>query len=152
LESELDMALARQRHEPPSPAAAEVAKEWPEAIGYRHGHRERQLMGTFGPATISVSRARLTTPAGGAREWKNATIPAYQRRTKQADVLIAGAYVAGTNTRRVRLDKKATSISVLVALGVRQDGQKVLLAIKRTWVEKAKLPGGLSSIIVSGAA
>jgi transposase-like protein len=31
---------------------------------------------------------------------------------------------------RVRLDKKATSISLLVALGVREDGQKVLLAIR----------------------
>ena len=31
---------------------------------------------------------------------------------------------------RVRLDKKATSISLLVALGVREDGQKVLLAVK----------------------
>ncbi len=31
---------------------------------------------------------------------------------------------------RVRLDKKATSISLLVALGVRTDGQKVLLAVK----------------------
>ena len=31
---------------------------------------------------------------------------------------------------RARLDRKATSISLLVALGVRQDGQKVLLAIK----------------------
>src|SRR5665213_3482052 len=31
---------------------------------------------------------------------------------------------------RVRLDKKATSISLLVALGIRQDGQKVLLAVK----------------------
>ena len=30
----------------------------------------------------------------------------------------------------VRLDKKSTSISLLVALGVRQDGQKVLLAVK----------------------
>ncbi len=30
----------------------------------------------------------------------------------------------------VRLDKKATSISLLVALGVREDGQKVLLAVK----------------------
>ena len=28
---------------------------------------------------------------------------------------------------RVRLDRKATSISLLVALGVRADGQKVLL-------------------------
>ena len=33
-------------------------------------------------------------------------------------------------TKDTRLDKKATSISLLVALGVRQDGQKVLLAIK----------------------
>src|ERR1700681_3729496 len=32
---------------------------------------------------------------------------------------------------RVRLDCKATSISLLVVLGVRQDGQKVLLAIKQ---------------------
>lgn len=31
---------------------------------------------------------------------------------------------------RVRLDKKATSISLLVALGVRRDGQKVLLAVR----------------------
>src|SRR5437879_3437151 len=31
---------------------------------------------------------------------------------------------------RVRLDKKSTAISLLVALGVRQDGQKVLLAVK----------------------
>ena len=31
---------------------------------------------------------------------------------------------------RVRLDRKATAISLLVVIGVRQDGQKVLLAIK----------------------
>ena len=31
---------------------------------------------------------------------------------------------------RERLDRKATSISLLVVLGVRADGQKVLLAIK----------------------
>ena len=108
---------------------------------------------------------------------------AYQRRTLAAEALIAGAYLAGTNTRRVRralaalfcgavgkdtvsrvwrkvkgdwdawnarslaaepivrlildgtvvrvrLDRKATAISLLVVLGVRADGQKVLLAIK----------------------
>jgi len=31
---------------------------------------------------------------------------------------------------RVRLDKKATTISLLVVLGVRRDGQKILLAVK----------------------
>ena len=37
---------------------------------------------------------------------------------------------------RVRLDRKATSISLLVVLGVRADGQKVLLAIKSMGGEK----------------
>jgi putative transposase len=103
--------------------------------------------------------------------------------TRQVEALIAGAYLAGTNTRRVkralialfdgavgkdvvsrtwrkvrtdweawakrdlaaedivrlildgtvvrvRLDRKATNISLLVVLGVRRDGQKVLLAVK----------------------
>ena len=107
---------------------------------------------------------------------------AYQRRTKRVEELLASAYPAGANTRRVkkalfalfkgavskdvvsrtwgkvkgdcqawrhrslaeedivyllldgmvvktRLDKKATAISVPVALGVR-DGQKVLLAVQ----------------------
>jgi transposase-like protein len=31
---------------------------------------------------------------------------------------------------KVRLDRKATAISLLIALGVRRDGQKVVLAIK----------------------
>ncbi len=31
---------------------------------------------------------------------------------------------------RVRLDRKATSISLLVVLGIRRDGQKVLLAVR----------------------
>jgi transposase-like protein len=180
LETELDAALARKRYERPSLSETEATAKAPEAAGHRHGHRERQLMGTFGPVTVRVPRARLETSDGKTAEWKNATIPAYQRRTKQADALIAGAYLAGANTRRVRralaalfggavgkdtvsrvwrkvkgdwdawklagepiirlildgtavrvrLDKKATSISLLLALGVRQDGQKVLLAVK----------------------
>ena len=182
LEAELDAALTRKRYERPSLSETEAAKA-PGAAGHRHGHRGRQLMGTFGPVRVRVPRARLETSDGKTVEWKNATIPAYQRRTKQANALIAGAYLAGTNTRRVRralaalfggavgkdtvsrvwrkvkgdwdawnarsladepiirlildgtvvrvrLDKKATSISLLVALGVRQDGQKVLLAVK----------------------
>jgi putative transposase len=64
---------------------------------------------------------------------------------------------------RVRLDKKSTSISLLIALGVRQDGQKVLLAVKNMGGEseaawRALLDGlvkrGLTTpelIIVDGA-
>ena len=39
---------------------------------------------------------------------------------------------------RVRLDRKATSISLLVVLGVRADGQKVVLAIKSMGGESAE--------------
>ena len=89
-------------------------------------------MGTFGRVEIAVPRARLDSAAGKTTEWKSSALRAYQRRTKQADSLIAGAYLAGTNTRRVRvrLDRKATAIALLVVLGVREDGQKVLLAAK----------------------
>ena len=46
-----------------------------------------------------------------------------------ADEPIVRLILDGTVVR-VRLDRKATSISLLVALGVREDGQKVLLAIR----------------------
>src|SRR5580698_3590616 len=183
IESELEVVLSRPRY-------ARRPKADPEnnggcgIAGHRHGHRSRSLLGTFGRVEIAVPRARLDTAEGKTTEWKSTALRAYQRRTKRADSLIAGAYLAGTNTRRVRralaavfggavgkdtvsrvwrktkgdwdawnarsladepivrlvldgtvvrvrLDRKATSISLLVVLGVRQDGQKVLLAIKQ---------------------
>ena len=99
LEAELDAALGRNRYERRGKDGVASSER---AAGSRHGHRERGLMGTFGSTTISVPRARLATPDGKTSEWRNATIPAYQRRTKRADALIAGAYLSGTNTRRVR--------------------------------------------------
>jgi putative transposase len=151
--------------------------------GYRHGRRDRQLVGTFGTETVSVPRARIEDDAGQTTEWRSKALPRYQRLTKKAEALIAAVYLAGTNTRRVkralyglfegavgkdvvsrawrkvkvdwdawstrslaeddiirlildgtvvktRLDRKATNISVLAAIGVRRDGQKVLLSIK----------------------
>ena len=150
--------------------------------GYRHGHRNRQLTGTFGTETISVPRGRIEGEDGTVTEWRSKALPRYQRLTKKAEALIASVYLAGTNTRRVkralyglfrgavgkdvvsrawrkvkvdwdawrardlgeedivrlildgtvvktRIDKKATNISVLAAVGVRRDGQKVLLSI-----------------------
>src|SRR5437899_11922744 len=183
IESELEVALSRPRYARRPKAGPENA-DGPSVIsGHRHGHRLRSLMGTFGRVSIAVPRARLDTTEGKTTEWKSKALRAYQRRTKQADSLIAGAYLAGTNTRRVRraltavfggavgkdtvspvwrkveadwdawnarslaeepivrlildgtvvrvrLDRKATSIVLLVVLGVRQDGQKVLLAVK----------------------
>jgi transposase-like protein len=151
--------------------------------GYRHGNRDRQIVGTFGTETISVPRARIEDGAGRVSEWRSKALPRYQRLTKTAGALIASVYLAGTNTRRVkcalfalfkgavskdvvsrawrkvkgdwdawcarsladediirlildgtviktRLDRRATNISVPAAIGVRRDGQKVLLSIK----------------------
>ena len=51
-------------------------------------------------------------------------------RTTTDDEPIVRLILDGTVVR-VRLDKKATAISLLVVIGVREDGQKVLLAVKR---------------------
>src|SRR6201985_4035398 len=182
IEGELEAVLSRPRY-------ARRPKADPEntggcgIAGHRHGHRSRSLLGTFGRVEIAVPRARLDTTEGRTTEWKSKALRAYQRRTKQADALIAGSYLAGTNTRRVRralsavfggavskdtvsrvwrkvkgdwdvwnarslaaesivrlildgtvvrvrLDRKATAIALLVVLGVREDGQKALLSVK----------------------
>ena len=183
IESELETALARPRY-CRRPTADVQNGDGPKGVsGYRHGHRSRSLIGTFGRVEIALPRARLDTAEGKTTEWKSSALRAYQRRTQQADSLIAGAYLAGTNTRRVRralsavfggavskdtvsrvwrkvkgdwdawnarslaeepmirlildgtvvrvrLDRKATAIVLLVVLGVREDGQKMLLAVK----------------------
>src|SRR5437588_6263419 len=54
-----------------------------------------------------------------------------------ADEPIVRLILDGTMVR-VRLDRKATAISLLVVLGVRADGQKVLLAIKSMGGESAE--------------
>jgi transposase-like protein len=182
-EGELEAALSRPRY---ARSVKPLSGDGEDAVclsGHRHGHRSRSLLGSFGQLEIEVPRARLNTSDGKTTEWKSQTLRAYQRRTLVADALIAGTYLAGTNTRRVRralgalfngavgkdtvsrvwrkvksdwdawnarslaeepivrlildgtavrvrLDRKATSISLLVVIGVRENGQKVLLAIK----------------------
>src|ERR1700728_2644329 len=99
LEEELSEALSRPRYGRRKPGEDEAA---PSVVGVRHGHRERTLTGTFGKTRIAVPRARLTGEDGKTCEWRSGSLRAYQRRTRAADALIAGAYLAGTNTRRVR--------------------------------------------------
>ncbi len=47
---------------------------------------------------------------------------------------------------RVRLDRKATSVSLLVVIGVREDGQKVC-SQSRTWAANPPMPGAPFSMI-----
>jgi putative transposase len=48
-----------------------------------------------------MPRARLHDEAG-EQEWRSAFLPAYKRLSRRAEALIAEAYLAGMNTRRVR--------------------------------------------------
>jgi putative transposase len=172
--------------------------------GYRNGTRSRRLLGSFGPVEITVPRVRLRAGDGTSREWRSAVLPRYARMTKQAESLITAAYLAGTNTRRVkralaalfkgavakdivsrvwrkvktdweawtrrdlaqedivrlildgsvvrvRLDRKAANISLLVVLGVRRDGQKILLAVRNMGGEsEAAWRGVLDDLVARG--
>src|SRR6187549_242712 len=174
------------------------------SAGYRNGTRSRRLLGSFGPVEIAVPRARLLAPDGTSREWQSAVLPRYARMTRQVEALIAAAYLAGTNTRRVkralgalfkgaigkdvvsrvwrkvktdweawtrrdlaqedlvrlildgsvvrvRLDRKATNISLLAVLGVRRDGQKILLAVRNMGGEsEAAWRGVLDDLVGRG--
>ena len=117
VEAELDEALGRSRYQ--RRGTAEMAGG---PAGYRHGRRERQLLGSFGPVTISVPRARLNKADGTSREWHSEALPRYARMTKQVEALIAGAYLSGTNTRRVRR-----------ALGALFKGAVSKDTVSRTW-------------------
>jgi transposase-like protein len=200
VDEELNAALGRTRYQRPS-RAADVETAGARA-GYRHGRRQRQLLGSFGPVTISVPRARLRCDDGTSQEWRSEVLPRYARMTRQVEALIAGAYLSGTNTRRVRralgalfkgavsrdtvsrvwrkvqtdweawcsrsladedvvrlvldgtvvkvrLDRKATSISLLVVLGIRRDGQKVLLAVRNMGGESEAAWRGLLDDLIS---
>src|SRR3954470_15097679 len=99
-EEELTAALGRGRSGGGGRGRCERAVGAPR--GYRNGTRERQLLGSFGPVQVSVPRARMADPEGGTREWRSAALPRYARMPRQVEALIAGAYLAGTNTRRVK--------------------------------------------------
>ena len=117
VEAELDGALGRSRYQ--RAGAANVASG---TAGYRHGRRARQLLGSFGAVTISVPRARLNEADETSREWRSEALTRYARMTRQVEALIAGAYLSGTNTRRVRR-----------ALGALFKGAVGKDVVSRTW-------------------
>src|SRR5579863_1759082 len=200
VDEELNEALGRARYQ--RPGGATCTETAAATVGYRHGRRERELLGSFGPVTISVPRARLGDVAGRRQEWRSDVLPRYARMTKQVEAVIAGAYLSGTNTRRVRralaalfkgavskdtvsrtwrkvqadwdawcrrsladedvvrlildgtvvrvrLDRTATSISLLAVLGIRRDGQKVLLAVRNMGRESEAAWRGLLDDLIS---
>ena len=185
LRGEMRMLVERLiREELVAALGAEPYERTPERRGYQHSPRERTITTGLGPVTLTVPRGRLfTSRAGESEEWQSQLLPRYARRTREVDAALAGLYLSGTNTRRVklalrpllkdaplsksavsrvvaglkdqyetwrlrslsgdvlkvlyldaiwlrvRLAKKIEKLPVAVAIGVREDGIKVLLGL-----------------------
>src|SRR4051794_8366755 len=89
VEQELEAALGRGRYERAG-----------GAVGHRHGHRRRQLTGSFGPVELAVPRARLWGGGGSSRGRRSAVLAHYARRARPLGGLIAGGYPGRAHKRR----------------------------------------------------
>src|SRR6266700_1936964 len=134
----VEMAMPRARLNAPDGGTTEWKSTALKAYQRRTIAADAVIAATYlaGTNTRRVRRA-LAALFGGAvgkdtvsRTWRKVKSDwdAWNARSL-ADEPIVRLILDGTVVR-VRLDRKATSISLLVVLGVRADGQKVLLAIK----------------------
>jgi putative transposase len=69
--------------------------------GYRNGSQTRSVTSEYGPVELQVPRARLVRD-GKTTEWHSHVVPRYERRTEAVNAAVLGAYLGGTNTRRIR--------------------------------------------------
>ncbi len=86
-----------------------------QAKGYRHGHRTRQLTGTFGTETLRVPRARIEDAEGKVTEWRSKALP----RLSAADAKGRGADRRGLSGRHQHAAGQAGAVRV-----VRERGQQ----------------------------
>jgi transposase-like protein len=142
----VEVAMPRARLNTPGGDTTEWKSKALKAYQRRTIAADAVIAATYlaGTNTRRVRRA-LTALFGGAvskdtvsRTWRKVKTDwdAWNIRSL-ADEPIVRLILDGTVVR-VRLDRKATSISLLVVLGVRADGQKVLLAIKSMGGESAE--------------
>jgi putative transposase len=95
LEAELLAALGSDRHERTAGRR-----------GYRHGTVTRTVTTREGTRTLAVPRGRVRTATGTTEEFRSAVLPRYARRTREVDEAVLGCYLAGANSRRMRLALK----------------------------------------------
>ena len=142
----VEVAMPRARLNAPDGGTTEWKSTALKAYQRRTIAADAVIAATYlaGTNTRRVRRA-LTALFGGAvskdtvsRTWRKVKTDWDAWNTRSlADEPIVRLILDGTVVR-VRLDRKATSISLLVVLGVRADGQKVLLAIKNMGGESAE--------------
>src|SRR3954451_22468817 len=119
-----------------------TTREWRSAALPRYARRTRQVEALIAGAYLSDTNTRRIQRALAAlfrgavgkdvvsRTWRKlkADWEAWCRRDLAGEDVVR--LILDGTVVRVRVDRKATAVSLLVALGVRRDGQKVLLAVR----------------------
>ena len=138
-------------------------QEWRSATLPRYARMTRQVEALIAAAYLSGTNTRRVKRAlaalfGGAvgkdvvsRTWRKVRTDwdAWNNRDLTGEDIVR--LILDGTVVRVRLDRKATNISLLVVLGVRRDGQKVLLAVKNMGGEsEAAWRSVLDSLIAHG--
>ena len=73
-----------------------------ERLGYRNGKQKRTITTAYGPKDLEIPRGRLVSEDGMSEEFRSQIVPRYQRRSREVDEAILGAYLAGANSRRIK--------------------------------------------------
>jgi putative transposase len=134
----VDIAVPRARLS----AADGTTHEWQSAVLPRYARMTRQVEALITAAYLSGTNTRRVKRALGAlfkgavgkdvvsRVWRKLKTDweAWTRRDLAGEDVVR--LILDGTVVRTRLDRKATNISLLVVLGVRRDGQKILLAVR----------------------
>ena len=119
-------------------AADGTSREWQSAVLPRYARMTRQVEALIASAYLSGTNTRRVKRALGAlfkgavgkdvvsRVWRKLKTDweAWMRRDLAGEDVVR--LILDGTVVRARLDRKATNISLLVVLGVRRDGQKIL--------------------------
>jgi putative transposase len=144
-------------------AADGTTHEWQSAVLPRYARMTRQVEALITAAYLSGTNTRRVKRALGAlfkgavgkdvvsRVWRKLKTDweAWTRRDLAGEDVVR--LILDGTVVRTRLDRKATNISLLVVLGVRRDGQKILLAVRNMGGEsEAAWRGVLDDLIARG--
>jgi putative transposase len=143
--------------------AGGTTHEWQSAVLPRYARMTRQVEALIASAYLSGTNTRRVKRALGAlfkgavgkdvvsRVWRKLKTDweAWMRRDLVGEDIVR--LILDGTVVRARLDRKATNISLLVVLGVRRDGQKILLAVRNMGGEsEAAWRGVLDDVIARG--
>ena len=136
----VDIAVPRARIDADEPGKT---AEWKTKVLQRYQRRTKEVDALIASAYLSGTNTRrvgraLAALFGGpaisksvvSRVWRKikADWDNWNKRDLSNDDIVR-LNLDGTHVK-VRMDKKATGVSLLVVLGIRRDGQKVLLSVK----------------------